>query len=131
MPKVGNCNKIFPNHQCSWIPETKFRDSHRKGSVKNGALKKFRKFQRCLESLFNKVADLKAWNFIKNRLQHRFFPLKLAKFLVGYCSTLNQFWPVSARFLLIPARFLPIFLFQHLVYYCTNIFFLNIIFGII
>ena len=33
-----------------------------------------------LESLLNKVAGLKAWNFIKKRLQHRYFPMKLAKF---------------------------------------------------
>ena len=31
-----------------------------------------------LESLFNKVARLKASNFIKKRLQHRCFPLKFA-----------------------------------------------------
>ena len=29
---------------------------------------------------FNKVADLKAWNFIEKRLQHRCFPVKFAKF---------------------------------------------------
>ena len=34
-----------------------------------------------LESLFDKVADLEACNFIKKRLQHRSFPLKFAKFL--------------------------------------------------
>ena len=34
-----------------------------------------------LESLFNKVADLKACNFIKKRLQDRCFPLKFAIFL--------------------------------------------------
>ena len=34
-----------------------------------------------LESLFNKVAGLKAYNFIKKRLQHRCFPVKFAKFL--------------------------------------------------
>ena len=33
-----------------------------------------------LESLFNKVAGLRGWNFIK-RLQHRCFPGKFAKFL--------------------------------------------------
>ena len=31
-------------------------------------------------SLFNKVAGLKACNFIKKRLQHRCFPVKFAKF---------------------------------------------------
>ena len=32
-------------------------------------------------SLFNKYAGLKACNFIKKRLQHRYFPVKFAKFL--------------------------------------------------
>ena len=30
-----------------------------------------------LESLFNKVAGLKACNFIKNGLQHRYFPVNV------------------------------------------------------
>ena len=34
-----------------------------------------------LESLFNKVAGLKACIFIKKRLQHRCFPVNIAKFL--------------------------------------------------
>ena len=34
-----------------------------------------------LESLFNKVAGIQASNFIKKRLQHKFFPVKIAKFL--------------------------------------------------
>ena len=34
-----------------------------------------------LESLFKKVPGLKAYNFIKKRLQHRCFPVKFAKFL--------------------------------------------------
>ena len=34
-----------------------------------------------LESPLNKVAGLKAWNFIKKRLQHRCFPVNIAKFL--------------------------------------------------
>ena len=45
---------------------------------------KFRKFYRkapVLESLLNKIAGLKACNFIKNRVQHMFFLLKFAKFL--------------------------------------------------
>ena len=33
------------------------------------------------ESLFNKYAGLEACNFIKKRLQSRFFPVKFAKFL--------------------------------------------------
>ena len=34
-----------------------------------------------LESLLNKVANLKACNFIKKRLHHRCFPVKFAKIL--------------------------------------------------
>ena len=34
-----------------------------------------------LESLFNKVAGLQCCNFIKKRLQHRCFPVNIAKFL--------------------------------------------------
>ena len=34
-----------------------------------------------LESLFSKVASLEACNFIKKRLQHRCFPVNIAKFL--------------------------------------------------
>ena len=34
-----------------------------------------------LEYLFNKVVGLKACHFIKKRLQHRYFPVKLTKFL--------------------------------------------------
>ena len=32
-------------------------------------------------SLFNKCVDLKACNFIKKRIQHRYFPVIFAKFL--------------------------------------------------
>ena len=44
---------------------------------------KFHKFHRktlVLESLFNKVAGLKVWKFIKKRLQHKCFPVKFMKF---------------------------------------------------
>ena len=34
-----------------------------------------------MKSLFNIVADLKARNFIKKRLQHRCFPVSIAIFL--------------------------------------------------
>ena len=34
-----------------------------------------------LESLFKKVASLNACNFIKKSLQHRYFPVNIAKFL--------------------------------------------------
>ena len=34
-----------------------------------------------LQSLFNKAKVLKAYNFIKKRHQHRFFPVNIAKYL--------------------------------------------------
>ena len=34
-----------------------------------------------LESLFNNVAGFQAWNFVKKRLQHRYFPVNVTKFL--------------------------------------------------
>ena len=34
-----------------------------------------------LESLFNKFAGLQAGNYITKRLQHRCFPVNIAKFL--------------------------------------------------
>ena len=36
-----------------------------------------------LESFFNKLAGLKASNFIKKRLQHSCFPVSIAKFLTA------------------------------------------------
>ena len=41
-----------------------------------------------LESRFNKVAGLRAGNFIKKRLQHRCFPVNVAKNLkTAFCRT--------------------------------------------
>ena len=52
---------------------------------KIGVLKNFANFtgKHLLESLFEKVASLKACNFIKKRLQHRcqVFPVKFTNFL--------------------------------------------------
>ena len=42
---------------------------------------KFHRKESVLESLFNKVAGLKACNSIKKRFQHRCFPVKFPKFL--------------------------------------------------
>ena len=52
--------------------------------LQNMCSKKFRNFYRktpVLECLFNKVTGLKTCNYIKNRLQHSYFPVKFAKFL--------------------------------------------------
>ena len=51
------------------------------GQSKKHVLKDFYRKTPVLESLFNKLAELKACNFIKKRLQHRCFPVKFAKFL--------------------------------------------------
>ena len=37
-----------------------------------------------LESPFSKVASLETYKFIKKRLQHRFFPVNIANFLVKF-----------------------------------------------
>ena len=36
-----------------------------------------------LKSIFINIVDLKGCNFIKKRLQHRWFPVKFAKFLAA------------------------------------------------
>ena len=53
-------------------------------SSKKAFFKKNCKFYRkipVLTSPFKKVAGLKTCNFVKNRLQHRCFPVKIEKFL--------------------------------------------------
>ena len=45
-----------------------------------------------LESLFNKVAGLKACNFIKERLKHSCFPVNNAKFLRTHFFTEHLRW---------------------------------------
>ena len=62
-----NCQKQPSEVFCRRRSSLKFRKFHWKTSV--------------LESICNKVAGLKACNFIKKRLQHTCFPLKYAKFL--------------------------------------------------
>ena len=51
------------------------RSSHQRYSIKKAVLKNFRIFTG------NKVAGLKACNFIKKSLRHRCFPMNIAKFL--------------------------------------------------
>ena len=58
------------------------KNSHWRCSIKKQSLRipQYSQPNTCvLESLFNKVVCLKAWSFIRNRLQHRCFPV--AKFL--------------------------------------------------
>ena len=70
--------------------------------------KKFRKFHKktsVLDSLFNKVVLL---NFIKKRLQHRCFLVKLAKFVRTsfFAEPLHCFWGVQATSLKFTAKHL-------------------------
>ena len=53
------------------------RTSHRRRSIKKGVLKGLANFT----EKKNMCWSLQACNFIKNRLQHRCFPKKIAKFL--------------------------------------------------
>ena len=62
------------------------KNPHRMCSVKIYVLKNFANStgkKPILESLFNKVAGLQACIFIKKRLQHRCFPVNIAKSLRG------------------------------------------------
>ena len=48
---------------------------------KKGVLKTFAIIGKHLESLFDIVVDMKAYNFIKMIFQHRCFPVNIAKLL--------------------------------------------------
>ena len=50
-----------------------------------------------LKSLFNKVAGLQTYTFIKKRLQHKCFPVKFEKLLST--SFFNRTTPVAASLL--------------------------------
>ena len=45
-----------------------------------GALKDFANFAGKIHVLFKKASGPQACNFIKKRLKHRYFPMKLARF---------------------------------------------------
>ena len=45
-----------------------------------------------LESLFDKVAGLRACNFIEKRLQHRSFPVHIANFYIFWKTANGCFW---------------------------------------
>ena len=63
--------------------QTPFRSSRRRWSVKKGALKNLWNFtaKHMCSSLFLIKLQVSACNFIKERLQHRFFPMKFKKIL--------------------------------------------------
>ena len=48
---------------------------------KIGVFKNFARKTPVLESLFNNITGMKAWNFLKKRLQHKRFPVNITKFL--------------------------------------------------
>ena len=50
-----------------------------------------------LEDLFNKVAGLKPSNFTKTRLQHRCFPVNIAKFLRIKAADVLKSFAISRR----------------------------------
>ena len=56
----------------------KFRSSHQRCSIMRDNI---HWKTPVLEPLFNKIAGLKTSNFIKKRLQHRWFPVNIVKFL--------------------------------------------------
>ena len=63
--------------------------------LQNRCSEKFHKFHRkkpVFESLLNKVAGLKACNFIKKRLQYKCFLMKFRKFLRTPFSTEHLWW---------------------------------------
>ena len=80
---------------------TIFRSSHRRRSIKKAILKHFVIFtgkHLCWGLFFNKVAGHQACNFIKKRLQHRYFLVNIRKFirtpiLKNICKRLH-FWRV-------------------------------------
>ena len=59
------------------------KSSHRRCSIKKSVLKSFAIFRAKYScwSLLNKVAGLQACNFIKKKLQHRYFPVNITKCL--------------------------------------------------
>ena len=68
--------RSFPRNNKFYIFATSSRSSHQSCSVKRTAFLKFRNIYRktpVLESLFNKAAGLKGYNFVKKWLQHRCF----------------------------------------------------------
>ena len=74
-------------------------------------------------SLFNKVANIQACNFIKKRLQHRHFPVKFEKFLrtpvsKNICETTASFSLLTI--LLTKYRFVKIQLVTFLVFSLYN-----------
>ena len=73
----------------------KYKSSRSKIYLRIGVLKNFAIFtgrHLCWCLFFNEYAGLNACNFIKNRLQHKFFPVKFVKFLRTLFFTEHVRW---------------------------------------
>ena len=64
----------------------------------------------CVGVFFNKVVGPQNCNFIKKSLQHRFFPVKFAKFLRTPCFTEHLQWLLLTVWGLQPATLLKMFI---------------------
>ena len=76
--KISQCILPFRNYS------TIFRSSHRRCFIKKAVLKHFVIFtgkHLCRGLFFNKVAGHQACNFIKKRLQHRYYLANIRKFI--------------------------------------------------
>ena len=67
------------------------RSSYPEVFCRNSALKNFAKFTAVLESLFNKIAGL--GSLLKERVQHRCFPVNFAKYSRTTIFTEHHWWP--------------------------------------
>ena len=74
--KIVPITAVIANANKKWI-KTKSRSSRSQMFFKIGVLKNFAPV---LESIIDNVAGLKAYNFIKKRLQYMCLPVKFAKF---------------------------------------------------
>ena len=76
--------KYFSSWEILRNYSTIFRSSHQRCSIKKAILKHFVIFtgkRLCRGLFFNKVAGHQACNFIKKRLQHRYFLANIGKFI--------------------------------------------------
>ena len=80
---MNNWTKSIFKHNNEDIITTLNKSSYQRCSIKKAVLNNFAILtgKHVLESLFNKVAGLKAYNFIKKRRQSRCFSVNIAKFL--------------------------------------------------
>ena len=101
--KIVPITAVIANANKKWI-KTKSRSSRSQIFFKIGVLKNFAPV---LESIIDKVAGLKACNFIKKRLQYRCLPVKFAKF---YRTPFLQNTSHSVHWGINPLKSTPLFL---------------------